>query len=204
MRGESVARWDLYACPFPKEMELTAVTSGRVPLWHLEGLGCSRNISSLGIYLSCAQRCKIFFPYPGPPGPAGKPGPPGHDGKPGMPGADGAAGAPGEKGERGPQGYPGRRGLNGERGEPGPKGEPGEKGSWGEGLHQLREALKILAERVLILETMIGLHEPELGSGLGPVSTGVPSYDRGKREDHPVAYKVISRHLAQASEDERK
>lgn len=28
----------------------------------------------------------------------------------------------------------------------------------GEGLHQLREALKILAERVLILETMIGLH----------------------------------------------
>lgn len=28
----------------------------------------------------------------------------------------------------------------------------------GEGLHQLREALKILAERVLILETMIGLY----------------------------------------------
>lgn len=28
----------------------------------------------------------------------------------------------------------------------------------GEGLHQLREALKILAERVLILETVIGLH----------------------------------------------
>uniref|UniRef100_A0A8C6ZZU9 EMI domain containing 1 n=1 Tax=Nothoprocta perdicaria TaxID=30464 RepID=A0A8C6ZZU9_NOTPE len=30
--------------------------------------------------------------------------------------------------------------------------------SQGEGLHQLREALKILAERVLILETMIGLY----------------------------------------------
>ena len=30
--------------------------------------------------------------------------------------------------------------------------------SAGEGLHQLREALKILAERVLILETMIGLY----------------------------------------------
>uniref|UniRef100_A0A8D0GWH8 EMI domain-containing protein n=1 Tax=Sphenodon punctatus TaxID=8508 RepID=A0A8D0GWH8_SPHPU len=36
----------------------------------------------------------------------------------------------------------------------------------GEGLHQLREALKILAERVLILETMIGLYDP--GSGKGP------------------------------------
>uniref|UniRef100_A0A8B9SXC8 EMI domain-containing protein n=1 Tax=Anas platyrhynchos TaxID=8839 RepID=A0A8B9SXC8_ANAPL len=44
------------------------------------------------------------------------------------------------------------------QGEPGPKGEPGDKGTWGEGLHQLREALKILAERVLILETMIGLY----------------------------------------------
>lgn len=28
----------------------------------------------------------------------------------------------------------------------------------GEGIHQIREALKILAERVLILETMIGIH----------------------------------------------
>nr|XP_020656523.1 EMI domain-containing protein 1 isoform X3 [Pogona vitticeps]XP_020656524.1 EMI domain-containing protein 1 isoform X4 [Pogona vitticeps] len=140
----------------------------------------------------------------GPPGPAGKPGPPGHDGKPGLPGPEGAAGAPGEKGERGPQGYTGRRGLDGERGEPGPKGERGEKGSWGEGLHQLREALKILAERVLILETMIGLHEPELGSGLGPVSTGVPSYDRGKRDDSLAAYRMISRHLSQMSEDKRK
>ncbi|KAG8521205.1 EMI domain-containing protein 1, partial [Galemys pyrenaicus] len=33
-------------------------------------------------------------------------------------------------------------------GEPGPKGDPGERGHWGEGLHQLREALKILAERL--------------------------------------------------------
>ncbi|XP_009460985.1 PREDICTED: EMI domain-containing protein 1 [Nipponia nippon] len=58
----------------------------------------------------------------------------------------------------GPQGHPGSRGQDGAQGEPGPRGEPGEKGTWGEGLHQLREALKILAERVLILETMIGLY----------------------------------------------
>ncbi|XP_053135217.1 EMI domain-containing protein 1 isoform X2 [Hemicordylus capensis] len=140
----------------------------------------------------------------GPPGPMGMPGPPGRDGAPGMPGVDGAAGTPGGKGERGPQGYPGHRGLDGERGEPGPKGEPGEKGSWGEGLHQLREALKILAERVLILETMIGLHEPEPGSGLGPVSPSTPSYYRGKREESMAAYRMISQHLSQKSEDERK
>ncbi|KAI2664772.1 EMI domain-containing protein 1 [Labeo rohita] len=30
----------------------------------------------------------------------------------------------------------------------------------GDGIHQIREALKILAERVLILETMIGIHGP--------------------------------------------
>ena len=30
--------------------------------------------------------------------------------------------------------------------------------SQGDGIHQIREALKILAERVLILETMIGIH----------------------------------------------
>ncbi|XP_031804707.1 EMI domain-containing protein 1 isoform X3 [Sarcophilus harrisii] len=95
---------------------------------------------------------------PGPPGPVGSPGTPGHKGSPGPAGADGTNGLPGEKGERGSQGEPGPRGLAGERGEPGPKGDPGEKGHWGEGLHQLREALKILAERVLILETMIGLY----------------------------------------------
>ncbi|XP_061458901.1 EMI domain-containing protein 1 isoform X1 [Rhineura floridana] len=139
----------------------------------------------------------------GPPGPAGMPGPPGRDGVPGALGADGAVGTPGAKGERGLQGYPGRRGLDGERGEPGPKGEPGEKGTWGEGLHQLREALKILAERVLILETMIGLHEPELGSGLGPFSTNTPGYERGKRDESLAAYKMISRHLSERSEDER-
>ncbi|XP_023773652.1 EMI domain-containing protein 1-like, partial [Cyanistes caeruleus] len=67
------------------------------------------------------------------------------------------------------------------QGEPGPRGEPGERGTWGEGLHQLREALKILAERVLILETMIGLYEPEPGSGSGVPSTATPGVPRGKR-----------------------
>ncbi|XP_060105285.1 EMI domain-containing protein 1 isoform X2 [Heteronotia binoei] len=125
----------------------------------------------------------------GPPGPAGKPGSPGHAGIPGKPGADGAAGISGEKGERG---------------EPGPKGEPGDKGTWGEGLHQLREALKILAERVLILETMIGLHEPELGSGIGPASTSTPSYYRGKRDENLAAYRVTSHQHVQRKEDKKK
>ncbi|EDM00277.1 rCG36120, isoform CRA_c [Rattus norvegicus] len=78
------------------------------------------------------------------------------------------------------------------KGEPGPKGDPGEKSHWGEGLHQLREALKILAERVLILETMIGLYEPDLGSGAGPDGTGTPSLLRGKRGGHPTNYQIIT------------
>ncbi|KYO31785.1 EMI domain-containing protein 1 isoform B [Alligator mississippiensis] len=138
----------------------------------------------------------------GPPGPIGLPGPAGRDGLPGAPGADGAAGLPGEKGDRGPQGFPGSRGLDGERGEPGPKGEPGEKGTWGEGLHQLREALKILAERVLILETMIGLYEPDPGSGAGPFTTSSPNFYRGKRSGL-AAYRIISRQLSQKGQDER-
>ncbi|MBZ3889275.1 EMI domain-containing protein 1, partial [Sciurus carolinensis] len=60
-----------------------------------------------------------------------------------------------------------------------------------EGLHQLREALKILAERVLILETMIGLYEPELGSGAG-AGTGIPSLLRGKRGGHTANYRIVA------------
>uniref|UniRef100_A0A9L0SDZ8 Collagen type XXVI alpha 1 chain n=1 Tax=Equus caballus TaxID=9796 RepID=A0A9L0SDZ8_HORSE len=56
------------------------------------------------------------------------------------------------------------------QGEPGGKAEEEEKAAAeGEGVQQLREALKILAERVLILEHMIGIHDPlaspEGGSG---------------------------------------
>uniref|UniRef100_UPI0037E864EC EMI domain-containing protein 1 n=1 Tax=Semicossyphus pulcher TaxID=241346 RepID=UPI0037E864EC len=122
---------------------------------------------------------------PGPKGPEGPPGPSGQNGKPGTPGAQGPLGPKGERGERGPLGYPGERGFRGEPGTPGLKGEPGEKGLPsnlnGDGIHQIREALKILAERVLILETMIGIHEPDLGSGDGPFGTASPSFYRDKR-----------------------
>nr|XP_033475560.1 EMI domain-containing protein 1 [Epinephelus lanceolatus] len=122
---------------------------------------------------------------PGPKGPVGPPGPSGQNGKPGAPGMQGPVGPKGERGERGPLGYPGERGFRGEPGAPGPKGDPGEKGLPsnlnGDGIHQIREALKILAERVLILETMIGIHEPDLGSGDGPFGTASPSFYRDKR-----------------------
>ncbi|XP_064825118.1 EMI domain-containing protein 1-like isoform X5 [Oncorhynchus masou masou] len=99
---------------------------------------------------------------PGPKGPMGPPGPAGQNGKSGAPGRHGPVGPKGERGERGPLGYPGERGFIGDPGVPGAKGEPGEKGLPnnlnGNGIHQIREALKILAERVLILETMIGIH----------------------------------------------
>ncbi|KAM4576914.1 EMI domain-containing protein 1 isoform 2-T2 [Odontesthes bonariensis] len=114
-------------------------------------------------------------------GPVGPPGPQGQNGKPGAPGALGPVGPKGERGERGPLGYSGERGFRGDPGAPGPKGEPGEKGLPGDGIHQIREALKILAERVLILETMIGIHEPDLGSGDGPFGTSSPSFYRDKR-----------------------
>ncbi|XP_061674232.1 EMI domain-containing protein 1 isoform X2 [Syngnathoides biaculeatus] len=117
----------------------------------------------------------------GPKGPPGPPGPQGQNGKPGTHGAQGPMGPKGERGERGPSGYPGDRGFRGEPGSPGPKGEPGEKGLPGDGIHQIREALKILAERVLILETMIGIHEPDLASGDGPFGTVSPSFYRDKR-----------------------
>nr|XP_034955066.1 EMI domain-containing protein 1 isoform X4 [Zootoca vivipara] len=142
----------------------------------------------------------------GPPGPAGIPGQPGRDGSPGTPGADGAAGTPGERGERGPQGYPGRQGLDGERGEPGPKGEPGEKGTWAISLRSFLEQqaqLKLLSRRVTLLEAIIW-PEPEPGSGLGFSSTSMPGYDRGKRDESLAAYKMISHHLSQRSEEETK
>uniref|UniRef100_A0A8D2Q6Q3 Collagen type XXVI alpha 1 chain n=1 Tax=Varanus komodoensis TaxID=61221 RepID=A0A8D2Q6Q3_VARKO len=91
------------------------------------------------------------------------------------------AGLPGPRGAPGPIGLPGNRGVPGSPGQPGPKGSKGDRGEQspdtnepelppcpltpsqfslfqGEGVQQLREALKILAERVLILEHMIGIH----------------------------------------------
>ncbi|XP_008424018.1 collagen alpha-1(XXVI) chain isoform X2 [Poecilia reticulata] len=117
----------------------------------------------------------------GPPGPAGPVGPPGSPGErgpagtPGLPGRDGREGVPGRHGSPGPKGDPGERGAPGAKGEqglpgsPGPKGEPGVSLNEGEAVQQLREALKILAERVLILEHMIGIHENSEGSGFSSV-----------------------------------
>ncbi|XP_041757069.1 EMI domain-containing protein 1 isoform X4 [Coregonus clupeaformis] len=129
---------------------------------------------------------------PGLKGPMGPPGPAGQNGKSGTPGIHGPVGPKGERGERGPLGYPGERGFIGEPGVPGATGEPGEKGLPGDGIHQIREALKILAERVLILETMIGIHEPDLGSGDGPFGTASPGgFYRNKRAG-ALPYRLVS------------
>ncbi|XP_073740297.1 collagen alpha-1(XXVI) chain isoform X3 [Callorhinus ursinus] len=100
----------------------------------------------------------VLAGVPGPRGPPGPPGPPGPHGPPGPPGVPGS------------QGLAGERGVTGPAGEPGGKGQEDDKAAAeGEGVQQLREALKILAERVLILEHMIGIHDPlaspEGGSG---------------------------------------
>ncbi|XP_023260797.1 collagen alpha-1(XXVI) chain-like isoform X3 [Seriola lalandi dorsalis] len=102
----------------------------------------------------------------GPRGPEGIPGLPGQDGKEGL---QGKPGDPGPKGDPGERGFPGTTGEQGLPGAPGPKGEPGEGLNEGEAVQQLREALKILAERVLILEHMIGIHDTSEGSGFGSI-----------------------------------
>ncbi|KAG9351918.1 hypothetical protein JZ751_023169 [Albula glossodonta] len=74
-------------------------------------------------------------------------------------------------------------------GAPGPKGEPGDSLSEGEGVQQLREALKILAERVLILEHMIGIHENPLepGSGLDILADIIPMPAINNKQSRPGA-----------------
>ncbi|KAI5626437.1 collagen alpha-1(XXVI) chain-like [Silurus asotus] len=135
--------------------------------------------------------------FPGEIGLPGLPGPPGQPGLPnsiplrgdvfqgvnpdetGPPGPTGAPGIPGLPGRDGPPGLIGEQGLAGPTGAKGQKGEPGESLPDGEGVQQLREALKILAERVLILEHMIGIHESpsEAGSGIDGLSDalGLPA-----------------------------
>ncbi|XP_036451649.1 collagen alpha-1(XXVI) chain [Colossoma macropomum] len=103
----------------------------------------------------------------GPPGPPGPAGPPGRPGAPGQKGASGFSGHPGlkgSKGDNGEQGPPGGAGRPGRPGTPGLKGDPGESNTE---VQQLKVALKILAERVLILEHMIGVHDSDLESGSG-------------------------------------
>ncbi|XP_061211497.1 collagen alpha-1(XXVI) chain isoform X8 [Neopsephotus bourkii] len=142
---------------------------------------------------------------PGPPGasgPKGPPGPvgvPGSQGLPGSPGQPGPKGSKGDRGERGQAGLAGERGIKGFPGEPGKKGEEGDKGADGEGVQQLREALKILAERVLILEHMIGIHDSlssiEPGSGQdvipgSPLRTSIKIKRGGPQQ--PQAYQILS------------
>ncbi|KAF3850822.1 hypothetical protein F7725_012594 [Dissostichus mawsoni] len=162
---------------------------------------------------------------PGPRGPVGPPGPSGQNihhcvfnllpdsiqGKNGASGALGPVGPKGERGERGPLGYQGERGF---RGESVSHLHPaaamimarvnehmgGETSTHGDGIHQIREALKILAERDISLQMFHDLQadlellarrvtlleaiiwpEPDLGSGDGPFDTASPSFYRDKR-----------------------
>ncbi|XP_078535496.1 collagen alpha-1(XXVI) chain [Lissotriton helveticus] len=125
---------------------------------------------------------------PGPRGPSGPAGLPGIQGLPGMRGQPGVKGLKGDDGDKGHAGPAGEKGAKGLPGEPGMKGEDGEKGTEGEGVQQLREALKILAERVLILEHMIGIHDPststEPGSGQETLGAIIPSSTKIKRSGH--------------------
>ncbi|XP_026528133.1 collagen alpha-1(XXVI) chain [Notechis scutatus] len=104
-----------------------------------------------------------------------------------LTGLPGPRGAPGPIGLPGPKGAPGPIGAPGVQGEPGKKGEEGDRGADGEGVQQLREALKILAERVLILEHMIGIHDSlssvEPGSGQD-VILGAPLRANTKNKRH--------------------
>uniref|UniRef100_A0A8C7DUQ8 Collagen type XXVI alpha 1 chain n=1 Tax=Naja naja TaxID=35670 RepID=A0A8C7DUQ8_NAJNA len=97
------------------------------------------------------------------------------------------AGLPGPRGAPGPIGLPGKTGTPGSPGQPGLKGPKGDRGERGEGVQQLREALKILAERVLILEHMIGIHDSlssvEPGSGQDLI-LGAPLRANTKNKRH--------------------
>ncbi|XP_054456970.1 collagen alpha-1(XXVI) chain isoform X2 [Anoplopoma fimbria] len=154
---------------------------------------------------------QIIVGPPGPTGPLGPSGPPGLRGPaglPGLPGRDGKEGLQGTPGDHGPKGDPGERGapgVGGEQGLPGavgPKGEPGEGLNEGEGVQQLREALKILAERVLILEHMIGVHESSEGSGFGsildPLSFSAIKTKRLQPVQNPLQAPVLGERLRRA------
>ncbi|XP_054549606.1 collagen alpha-1(XXVI) chain isoform X3 [Talpa occidentalis] len=132
------------------------------------------------VQLASAAVDTVLAGIPGPRGPPGPPGPPGPHGPPGPPGAPGSQGLAGERGTAGPSG------------EPGGKGEEEEKATAeGEGVQQLREALKILAERVLILEHMIGIHDPlaspEGGSGQDAALRANLKMKRGPPPDASLA-----------------
>ncbi|TRY99742.1 hypothetical protein DNTS_033610 [Danionella cerebrum] len=84
----------------------------------------------------------------------------------------------------GPPGPPGPPGAPGRNGSPGVKGEPGETDAE---VQQLKEALKIVAERLLILEHMIGIHDTlsDSGSGIDHLADLMPS-GNAKRDSFPL------------------
>ncbi|XP_049325031.1 collagen alpha-1(XXVI) chain [Astyanax mexicanus] len=134
------------------EFTLTARQHGQCENTHI-----INDDGSLPIYYG--QR--ILFGAPGPSGPPGPPGPTGPQGLPGVPGQNGGSGFLGRPGLKGSKGDAGEQGPPGVAGRPGRQGAPGQKGDSGDSkteVQQLRVALKILAERVLILEHMIGVH----------------------------------------------
>ncbi|XP_011239158.1 collagen alpha-1(XXVI) chain isoform X3 [Mus musculus] len=137
----------------------------------------------------------VLTGIPGPRGPPGPPGPPGPHGPPGPPGA------------------PGSQGLVDERVVARPSGEPSVKeeedkasAAEGEGVQQLREALKILAERVLILEHMIGVHDPlaspEGGSGQDAALRANLKMKRGGPRPDGILAALLGPDPAQKSADQ--
>lgn len=94
-----------------------------------------------------------------------------------------------------------------------PSGEPSVKGeedkattTEGEGVQQLREALKILAERVLILEHMIGVHDPlaspEGGSGQDAALRANLKMKRGGPRPDGILAALLGPDPAQKSPDQ--
>ncbi|XP_052609993.1 collagen alpha-1(XXVI) chain isoform X3 [Peromyscus californicus insignis] len=138
----------------------------------------------------------VLTGVPGPRGPPGPPGPPGPHGPPGPPGA------------------PGSQGLVDEQVVARPSGESSVKEgeedktttAEGEGVQQLREALKILAERVLILEHMIGVHDPlaspEGGSGQDAALRANLKMKRGGPQPDGILAALLGPDPAQRSADQ--
>ncbi|XP_041504779.1 collagen alpha-1(XXVI) chain isoform X2 [Microtus oregoni] len=125
----------------------------------------------------------VLTGVPGPRGPPGPPGPPGPHGPPGPPGAPGSQGEPSVK-----------------------EGEEDKAATAeGEGVQQLREALKILAERVLILEHMIGVHDPlaspEGGSGQDAALRANLKMKRGGPQPDGILAALLGPDPAQKSVD---
>uniref|UniRef100_A0A8C6QPD1 Collagen, type XXVI, alpha 1 n=1 Tax=Nannospalax galili TaxID=1026970 RepID=A0A8C6QPD1_NANGA len=136
----------------------------------------------------------VLTGIPGPRGPPGPPGPPGPYGPPGPPGAPGS-----QSGDCIPPKLTVRLPRKGEE-------EDKATAAEGEGVQQLREALKILAERVLILEHMIGVHDPlapaEGGSGQDAALRANLKMKRGGPQPDGILAALLGPDPAQKSSDQ--